>query len=90
MKQADIFAAIKNERVAQDSKWGRDFPDRTDEYWLAILTEEVGEAAKDILDRSRMRLPVRRDDRTHLRVELIQCAAVIVSWLEDDVGEPGS
>ncbi len=45
--------------------------------WLKILAEEVGEAAEEV-------------DPEALRHELVQCAAVIVAWVEtldrDDAG----
>lgn len=36
------------ERVRQDARWGREFPGRPHSHWLAILTEEVGEAAEAV------------------------------------------
>jgi NTP pyrophosphatase (non-canonical NTP hydrolase) len=72
MKFEDIIDAIKLERIRQDNKWGtpRDLPDRT---WLTILVEEVGEIAKATLEH----------DETNLREEIIQVAAVCISWLEN-------
>ena len=66
-----VIADILKERVRQDKKWGanRVLPDFT---WNAILTEEVGEAAKEVLE----------VDVKKLRVELIQVAAVAVAWIE--------
>jgi NTP pyrophosphatase (non-canonical NTP hydrolase) len=73
--QSGCFQSIAHERTFQDKKWGRQ--DHPDQYWLAILMEEVGELAKCILDRS---------DKGHpdfLRnKELIQVAAVCVAWME--------
>lgn len=66
-----IFNAINDERKAQDEKWG-DQSGHSDYYWTTILTEEVGEAAEAALDR----------DEAHLMIELTQCAAVCVQWME--------
>lgn len=69
---------IRAERAAQDQKWG--VQDHDALYWLAILTEEVGETAKAIID------PPHGQERLtdEARVELIQVAAVCVAWLEAD------
>lgn len=68
------FAAIDAERERQIRKWG--------DQWapgviapptkLVILTEEVGEVAKEILEGT----------EADLRKELVQVAAVAVAWLE--------
>ena len=75
----DIVDAVVWERNRQDKKWGRDFRGRNHAFWLAILMEEIGEAARAYLEH----------DRGKLREELIQSAAVIFSWLEffDDATE---
>ncbi len=39
---------ITNERISQEKKWGPQHHSK--EHWLAILTEEVGEVARDILE----------------------------------------
>ena len=48
-EQAGVLSAIQAERERQDRKWGsqRRHGQRT---WLAILTEEVGEVARELLD----------------------------------------
>jgi hypothetical protein len=63
--------AVLDERDRQDSKWGsqRHLSDRE---WLTILVEEVGEAAKDILD----------EKPDGLKTEVMQVAAVALAWLE--------
>ena len=43
----DVLENIKAERAAQDLKWGPQH--HTPEMWLAILMEEVGEAAQAYL-----------------------------------------
>ncbi len=60
---------VVDERVRQDAKWGTSFEGRDPNTWLAILMEEVGEAAAEI-------------DPDKLIVELIQVAAVALSWAE--------
>ena len=69
--QEKILLQIKEERVRQDEKWGAD-RHLSNFLWLAILTEEVGEVAKETLENC-----------TGLRDELIQVAAAAVAWLED-------
>lgn len=52
----------------QDKKWGEQ--NHRDSTWLAILSEEVGEAAKAILEGK------------NLDEEVVQIAAVAVAWEE--------
>ena len=66
-----IFELIRAERAAQDAKWG-DQSGNSPERWGCILTEEAGEAAKEVLE----------EDVDALREELVQVAAVAVAWLE--------
>lgn len=67
----EALRAIHEERKAQDRQWGEQNHGNT--RWLPILTEEVGEVAKAINE---------GDDPEHLIEELIQVAAVAVSWVE--------
>jgi NTP pyrophosphatase (non-canonical NTP hydrolase) len=60
------------ERQRQDAKWGVGFHGRSDAFWLAILGEEFGEVANAILER----------DEANIETELVQCAAVVFSWLQ--------
>ncbi len=71
-----VLLAIRTERARQDVKWGshRKHPD---EVWLAILMEEVGEAAAAALEQ---RHGIGTD--ADLAGELIQVAAVAVCWME--------
>ena len=62
---------IISERIAQNVKWGEQNHD--DCKWLAILAEEVGEAAQAMLQ---------EQGAARVREELVQAAAVIVAWLE--------
>ena len=65
----EVLEEVMEERKRQDELWGEQNHD--DRIWLAILVEEVGEVANDINERSKK-----------LREELIQVAAVAVSWVE--------
>ena len=65
----EVLEEVMEERKRQDELWGEQNHD--DGIWLAILVEEVGEVANDINERSK-----------ELREELIQVAAVAVSWVE--------
>ncbi len=77
MKPVDIVREVGAERIAQDAKWGRSFEGRPDQQWLAILMEEVGEAAEEVLN------GVHDVGGDHLlEREVIQIAAVCFSWLE--------
>jgi NTP pyrophosphatase (non-canonical NTP hydrolase) len=69
-----VFELIRDERRRQDEKWGSAnvLQNGSRELRLAVLTEEVGEVAKAILDH----------DHREMLEELIQVAAVAVAWLE--------
>lgn len=68
----DLLAQVAAERVRQDRKWGTNFPGRPQDKWVSILGEEFGEVCRAVLEK----------DHANLREELIQCAAVCLSWLE--------
>jgi len=68
---------ILRERCAQDAKWGEQ--NHPPLQWLAILTEEVGELAKEVNEHHWREQP---NTLTKLRAELVQVAAVAVAWLE--------
>ena len=70
-------SAILRERRDQDDKWGEQ--NHPPLHWLAILTEEVGELAKEVNEHYWRE---QRDTLTKLRAELVQVAAVAVAWLE--------
>lgn len=76
-----IWELIQNERDRQHDKWDQPH----DWGWgdcssvlvspitkVAVLTEEVGEVARAVLD----------GDEDQVRRELVQVAAVVVAWLE--------
>ena len=69
--QQAILQEIVTERDKQDAKFG--CQKHTDEHFFAILSEETGEIAKEILE---------NNNPENFNYELIQCAAVIVAWLE--------
>lgn len=65
-----ILKEIEREVHNQLAKWG--VQNHDDLYWLGILVEEVGEAAKAAIEFK----------RAQLRKELIHVAAVTVSWID--------
>lgn len=64
---------IRMEREYQIEKWGEQ--QHSDERWLAILTEEVGEVAKAILE----------NDDVELLKEMCQVGAVLETWVTSRV-----
>jgi len=66
----DPLSEVMLERARQDQKWGEQ--NHPDLYWLAVLTEEVGELAKELIE-GRL---------AEARRELVQVTAVGVAWLE--------
>ena len=67
----EIYNKIDDEREYQDNKWG--IQQKNNYIWASILTEEVGEAHKAILEGNKIRL----------QREIIQVIAVGVAWLEN-------
>jgi len=72
-----LFSEILQERIRQELKWGLQEHDSL--MWLAILAEEFGEYAKDVVDLNAADGSV----LPNMRVELVQIAAVAVAILED-------
>jgi NTP pyrophosphatase (non-canonical NTP hydrolase) len=72
-----IYGAIADERRRQCYMWGKQWePGEIDPLFkLSILTEEIGEIAKELLEGGLRESP-------HLAEELVQVAAVSVAWLE--------
>lgn len=66
-----ILHQLECERDFQDRKWGEQ--NHHNDYWNGIIMEEVGEAAKVVIERG---------DIKELRAELMQVAAVAVCWIE--------
>jgi NTP pyrophosphatase (non-canonical NTP hydrolase) len=84
-----LDVAWERERQEQRKRDGRfkhtcaDPDAMTDYEKLAVLTEEVGEVARECLTQTGRRLA--RDSvgtREALRAELVQVAAVAVAWIE--------
>jgi hypothetical protein len=78
-----VIERVADERKRQDKKWGvqNHDPDR----WIVILTEEVGESAKESYELNSLegRREMSRSARLHrLETELIQTAAVAVAAVE--------
>lgn len=65
----NVLQLIHAECQRQLEKWGQQ--EHQDGEWLLILQEEIGEACERALNR----------DRIGEGAELVQAAAVIVSWL---------
>lgn len=81
LTRAQAFQAISEERDRQEIRWAGNHahgkgscasPDVAEPVKVAVLTEEVGEVARALLD----------GDRAGLETELVQVAAVAVAWLE--------
>ena len=81
MTRDEAYRLINCERAVQSLRWAGEHDwgsgdcssDGVDEpVKVAVLTEEVGEVARAMLD----------GDRAGLRRELVQVAAVAVAWLE--------
>lgn len=70
-----VTCEVLDERQKQDAKWGEQ--NHSPAEWLAVLTEEVGEVAQEVL---RNRFGGR--DLSAYRAELIQVAAVAVAMVE--------
>jgi NTP pyrophosphatase (non-canonical NTP hydrolase) len=77
LSRQESFALIEAERERQIRKWGGQWEPGSisPELKLAILVEEVGEVAKEILESG-------GQETEELRKELVQVGAVTVAWLE--------
>ena len=68
-----IFSLVSSERIRQDKIHGDGSMARcAQDLKLAIITEELGEVARAIIE----------CDAANLREELVQVAACAVAWLE--------
>lgn len=65
-----VLLDIERERERQETKWGEQ--NHPPEWWEVILLEEIGEAAKGLLE----------GDGTAYRAEMIQAAAVTIAAIE--------
>lgn len=81
----NVIEAVAKERQRQDAKWGEQA--HPPEWWMAILVEEVGEAAQEVLG---LRFGDAAKAHGDLRTELLHVAAVAVSAIEAlDYGAAG-
>ena len=64
-----FYDLIESERNAQDAKWGEQ--NHSDEKWLAIAVEELGEVAKAVLE----------NNDVELLPEIVQVVAVLENWV---------
>ena len=79
-----VLLEVAHERTRQDAKFPPPpRPDHSATDWLAILSEEVGEAAQEAVE---IRWAPDDDEASRrtglLRAELVQVAAVAVAWIE--------
>src|SRR5688500_14307902 len=71
-----IIDNVRSERDHQDRLWGPLPRGLSNGHWLAVLTEEVGEVAREIVENpERATLPIVN--------ELVQVAAVAQAWAAD-------
>lgn len=76
-----VLEEVLAERVRQDAKWGPQ--NHTPVAYFAILAEEHGEVAKEVVEATFARsAPERRERLAKMRVELVQEAAVAVAMVE--------
>jgi NTP pyrophosphatase (non-canonical NTP hydrolase) len=73
--ETGVLAEVKTERQRQDAKWGEQNHDPF--AYLAILTEEVGEAAQ-----AAVQARFEGGDPARFRHEIVQVAAVAVAIVE--------
>ena len=71
--------SIDEERDRQDARWG--VQNHAPEWWLAILTEEVGELAQAILE-THFDNGTDLGGTANIRKEAVQCAAVAMAMIE--------
>jgi len=81
--RGDVYEAIELEVNYQEEKWGsNEDADRAGQHpmeWFIILAEEFGEVAQAL---NEWHFRNRFEGMALVRDELIQCAAVAVSWLQ--------
>lgn len=76
---SEPFLSVANERIVQDDRWG-DQSDLHPAHLMSILTEEVGEAAREVNELLRGYDQASR--LSSLYVELMQVAAVATQMME--------
>jgi NTP pyrophosphatase (non-canonical NTP hydrolase) len=75
--RVEAMDAVSDERDRQEARWGIQRHDMT--VWLAVLSEEVGEAAQAILEYRELMSDQRL---AAIRAEAVQVAAVAVAMVE--------
>ncbi len=76
-----VLDEVAAERARQDRLWGEQNHDPQD--YFAILSEEIGEVAKEVVEwRFNFEKEKREDRLTFMRHELVQAAAVAVAMIE--------
>lgn len=76
----EVLHEVHLERIRQDQKWGQQ--DHTPAHYFAILAEEHGEVAKEVVEYTFGRANTLRARLARIREELIQEAAVAVAMVE--------
>ena len=71
LARAKVLEEVLAERERQDLKWG-DQTFNKDDHWTVILTEELGEVAREVYEKN----------EEDMYSEIIQCAAVCFAWAE--------
>jgi len=71
LTRAGVLEQALAARESQDLKWG-DQTLNSDEHWTVILTEELGEVAREVYEKN----------ESDMYIEIIQCAAVCFAWAE--------
>jgi NTP pyrophosphatase (non-canonical NTP hydrolase) len=71
LTRSNVMLAVLGEREKQDFKWG-DQTHNSDQLWTVILTEELGEVAREVYE----------NNPSAMFKEIIQCAAVCFAWAE--------
>ena len=64
-----FYDLIQMERNAQDAKWGEQH--HSDEKWVAIALEELGEVAKAVIE----------NNDVELLPEIVQTVALLECWV---------
>ena len=71
LTRAKVLEQVLAARELQELKWG-DQTFNSDDHWTVILTEELGEVAREVYEKNEL----------DMYEEIIQCAAVCFAWAE--------
>jgi NTP pyrophosphatase (non-canonical NTP hydrolase) len=91
--RTNVYNEVHAERERAHAKHGANANSREDAHWtnnewLPVLTEEVGEVAHELTYDARYEAELRKDDdpsvtrRRALRKELVQVAAMATAWID--------